>query len=142
MDNIDVVRRIEEAWDSHDEDALDALIAPDFHAHTPGSDLMSPGLEGAKSAHQASMQAMPDRRNTVHDIFGEGDYVVSRVSMDATNTGGLPWVGVPANGNKIHDVGWITIYRLQDGKVVETWAQMEVPKMMQQLGAMPGPAEK
>jgi hypothetical protein len=25
------------------------------------------------------------------------------------------------------------------GKVVETWAQMDIPKMMMQLGAMPGP---
>ena len=40
---------------------------------------------------------------------------------------------------KIEDVGWITIFRLQGGKVEETWAQMEVPKLMTQLGAMPGP---
>ena len=141
MDNIDVVRAIEQAWETHEEGALDSLIAPDFQAHTPGSELMEAGLEGAKNAHRASMQAMPDRRNTVHDIFGEGDFVVSRVSMDATNTGGLPWIGVPANGAKVKGVGWITIYRLQDGKVVETWAQMEVPKLMQQLGAMPGAGE-
>ena len=74
-----------------------------------------------------------------HDIFGQGDHVVSRVSMTATNTGGLPWFGIPANGNRIEDVEWITIFRLQDGKVVETWAQMEVPKLMTQLGAMAGP---
>jgi hypothetical protein len=26
----------------------------------------------------------------------------------------------------------------RDGKIVETWAQMEVAKLLQQLGAVPG----
>ena len=72
------------------------------------------------------------------DIFGEGDFVVSHVRMTGTNSGGLPWFGIPANGRKV-DTDWITIYRLADGKVVETWAQMDIPKMMMQLGAMPAP---
>lgn len=139
MDNVDVIRKVEEAWASHDLDALDEYFADSFQAHTPGSEQLPQGIEGAKMAHQQSLQAFPDRHNTIHDIFGQGDLVVSRVSMSATNTGGLPWFGIPANGNRIEDVGWITIFRLEDGKVVETWAQMEVPKLMTQLGAMPAP---
>ena len=139
MDNVEVVRKVEEAWASHDLDALDPYFAEVWQAHTPGSEQLPPGLEGAKSAHRQSMEAFPDRQNTIHDIFGQGDLVVSRVSMSGTNTGGLPWFGIPANGNRIEDVEWITIFRLQDGKVVETWAQMEIPKLMTQLGAMPGP---
>ena len=73
------------------------------------------------------------------DLFGEGNRGVVRVRMRGINTGGLPWFGIPANGAKV-DVEWITEFRLEDGKVVETWAQMELPTMMQQLGAMPGPA--
>jgi predicted ester cyclase len=142
MDNVDVVRAIEEAWASHDLDALDQYFDEGFQAHTPGSEQMPAGVEGAKMAHRQSMQAFPDRQNTIHDIFGQEDHVVSRVSMSATNTGGLPWFGIPANGNRIEDVEWITIFRLQDGKVVETWAQMEVPKLMTQLGAMAGPGEE
>ena len=139
MDNVEVVRKVEEAWASHDTDALDQYFADDWQAHTPGSDQVGPGLAAAKGAHDQSQQAFPDRHQTSHEIFGQGDLVVSRVSMSATNTGGLPWFGIPANGKRIEDVGWITIYRLQDGKVAETWAQMEIPKMMTQLGAMPGP---
>lgn len=135
--NVDVIRRIEEAWASDDVDALDDLIAADYSPHTPGSDQIPPGLAGAKMAHQQSMQAFPDRRNEVLDIFGEGDLVVAHVRMTGTNSGGLPWLGVPANGAQV-DTDWITIYRLADGKVVETWAQMDIPKMMMQLGAMPG----
>jgi predicted ester cyclase len=138
MDNVAVIRKVEEAWKAHDLDALDELFAPDFQAHTPGSDALPAGVEGAKMAHQSSMQAFPDRQNQIHDIFGEGDLVVSHVSMSGTNTGGLPWFGIPANDAKIQDVNWVTIFRLEDGKVKETWATMEVPKLMSQLGAMPG----
>lgn len=64
--------------------------------------------------------------------------------MTGTNEGGLLWLGFrrtarsPVNGKKV-DMEWITIYRLEGGKVVETRAQMEIPKMMMQLGAMPAP---
>ena len=35
---------------------------------------------------------------------------------------------------------WIQISRHgPDGKIRETWAQMDLPKMMVQLGAMPAP---
>ena len=135
--NVDVVRRIEAAWAESDLDALDDLIAADYTPHTPGSDQIPPGLQGAKMAHQQSMQAFPGRQNEVLDIFGEGDQVVAHVRMTGTNTGGLPWFGIPANDHKV-DTDWITIYRLEGGRVVETWAQMDIPRMMMQLGAMPG----
>jgi predicted ester cyclase len=139
MENVEVIRKVEEAWARLDLDALDQYFADGFQAHTPGSEMLPTGIVGAKMAHEQSRQAFPDRANTIHEIFGQGDLVVSRVSMSATNTGGLPWFGIPVNDKKIEDVGWITIFRLQGGKVEETWAQMEVPKLMTQLGAMPGP---
>jgi len=71
-DNEDLVRRVEEAWDANNLDALDELFAPDFFSHTavPG---MPPGLAGAKLAHQASMSAFPDRKMTIDDLVAAGD---------------------------------------------------------------------
>ena len=137
-DNIDVVRRLEEAYNTQDLDALDELIADDFVAHTPGSDQIPPGREGIKAAHQMSMAAFPDRRVEIEDIFGEGDLVVVRQRMTGTNRGGLPWFGVPANDAKV-DTENIQILRLEGGKVHESWGQINVPKMMVQLGVMPAP---
>ena len=89
-------------------------------------------------AHQASMQAFPDRRTTIEDMIAEGDRVVVRMRMTGTNTGGLPWFGVPANGKKV-DVQWISTYRLADGKAAEHRAVMDVLGLMQQLGVIPAP---
>jgi len=138
MDNLEVVRRIQEAWNANDTATIDQLIAPDFKAHTPGADALPPGVEGAKAANQQSLQSWSDKNVEIQDIFGEGDRVVVRTRMTGKNTGGLPFLGIPANDAKV-DFESISIYRLKDGRVVETWAEIEVPKLMQQLGAMPGP---
>lgn len=130
-----IVRQIEEAWDAGRLDELDALFAPDFIARSsvPG---MPPTLETAKMAHQMSLQSFPDRKTTIEDIIAEGDKVVVRVRMTGTNRGGVPWLGAPANGNKV-DVQWISIYRLANGKVIEHEAQMDLVGLMQQLGVIP-----
>jgi predicted ester cyclase len=136
--NAEVVRAVEAAWQDNDMDAIDRLVAEDFVAHTPGADQLPPGRAGAKAAHEQSLGGMVGRQTTIEDLIAEGDRVVARVRLQATNSGtGFPWFGAPANGNTL-DFEWITEYRLADGKVVETWAQIETVKFMQQLGVMPG----
>jgi predicted ester cyclase len=133
MDNIEVIRRLEEAYGNQDYATVDELLSDDFVAHTPGSEMMPPGREGAKAADMGAHASFGDKKTEILDIFGEGDRVVVHVRMTGTNTGGLPWAGIPANGNKV-DVDWIQISRHDaDGRVVETWAQMDTPKLMMQL---------
>ncbi len=137
-ENEEIVRRIEEAWDRGDLGTLDQHFAPDFVAHSavPG---LPPGIEGAKLAHQAAIQAFPDRRVTMMEIIGSGDLVAVRCRMRGTNQGGLPWLGISANGRSL-EVEWISIYRLSGGRVVEHRAVMDMFGMVQQLGAAPVPA--
>jgi len=137
-DNKEIVRKIEEAWDRNDLGALDRYFAPDFIAHeaVPG---LPPGLEGAKMAHQASLQSFPDRRVSVEDITGDGELVAVRCRLTGTNQGGVAWANVPANNNAV-DVQWISLYRLRDGRVVEHRAVMDLLGLFQQLGAIPAPA--
>jgi len=137
--NIDVVKRLEQAYNARDTDTIRASVAADFVPHTAGSEMMPPGVEGAIAANEGAHATYPDRRTEILEIFGDGDKVVSHVRMTGTNQGGLPWANVPANGNKV-DIDWIQISRHgDDGKIVETWSQMDVATMMQQLGAMQAP---
>ena len=67
------------------------------------------------------------------EMSGEGAW------MTGTNDGDMPFGGIPATGKTV-DVDWIQISRHgDDGVIQETWAQMDLPKMMVQLGAMPAP---
>ena len=137
--NIDVVKRLEQAYHARDTDTIRASLAADFVAHTAGSDMLPPGVEGAIAANEGSFVSFPDKQTEIVEIFGDGDRVVSHVHMTGTNDGGVAWANVPANGKGV-DFDWIQISRHgDDRKIVETWSQMDVATMMQQLGAMQAP---
>ena len=129
----DVVRRLEEAWAANDLATVDQLLAPDLVSHDapPG---MPPGREGARAAHQMAMTSFPDRHMTIEDVLGDGDRVAVRTTLRGTNTGGVPWLGVPPNGRPI-EIESISIYRVANGRVVEHWGQNDVGRLMMQLGA-------
>jgi predicted ester cyclase len=137
--NIGVIERLEDLYHRREYDELADLVRSDLHAHTPGSDQIAQDTQGLIANNENAHSAFPDRKTEILDIFGEGDRVVARIRQTGTNTGGLPWFGVPANGAKV-DFEWVQISRHDDdGKVAETWAQIEIPKLMMQLGAMPAP---
>jgi predicted ester cyclase len=137
--NIDVVRRLEDLYNRRDYAQIGDLVRDDLIAHTPSSDQRPQDNEGLIANNEGAYAGFPDKRTEVLDTFGEGDRVVARIREVGTNTGGLPWLGIPANDAKV-DFEWVQISRHDDdGKVAETWTQMETPKLMMQLGAMPAP---
>ena len=137
--NIELVERLELAYNERDNETVRACLAADFVANTPGAEMVPAGVEGAIAANEGAFSFFSDKRSEILDIFGDGDRVVSHVRMTGTNDGGITWAGVPANGKAI-DTDWIQISRhADDGTIVETWAQMDMPKMMIQVGAMPAP---
>ena len=139
MDNVDVVRRLQAAYEAQDYDTVRELIATDVLTHTPGSEMMPAGVEGCIAADQGTHTFFPDGQTEILDIFGEGDRVVSHIRLTGTNLGGIDWAGIAPNDKKV-DTDWVQITRHDgEGRIVETWAQMDLPKMMMQLGAMPMP---
>lgn len=138
-ENIEAVRRLETAYNAGDNDAVRSIVAEDLVPHTPGSENLPPGVEGAIAANEMGRASFPDKKTEILDIFAEADRVVTRIRFTGTNEGGLQWAGIPANGKKV-DIEHVQISRHDDsGRIVETWAQMDVPKLMVQLGAMPAP---
>jgi predicted ester cyclase len=137
--NIEVVERLERAYNERDYDTVRACVAADFVPHTPGSEGMPPGVEGAIAANEGGFSSFSDKRTEILEIFGDGDRVVSHVRMTGTNDGDIAFGGISSTGKPI-DIDWIQISRhREDGTILETWAQMDTPKMMVQLGAMPAP---
>jgi predicted ester cyclase len=131
------VRAIEEAWNTSNLSSLDGLFAAGYqnHAAMPG---MPRDLETAKMAHGMTMQAFPDRNVELLDIVGEGDTVVIRTRVTGTNTGGAFWFGAPANDRSIDFESW-AMYRLEDGKVAESWGLNDGMSALVQLGTWEPP---
>jgi predicted ester cyclase len=82
--------------------------------------------------------AFPDFKATIEDIVAEGDKVVVRQTFSGTHKG--EFMGVPPTGKSI-SIGVIDIIRVDGGKFVEHWGQMDTTGMIQQLGAIPGPGQ-
>ncbi len=140
-ENIQAIRTLEDAYAAQDYDTVRSMVAADLVAHTPGAEMMPAGVEGAIVANTGTHSFFPDRQVEITDLFGEGDRTVVHMRMTGTNTGApLEWAGLKEATNKPIDTDWIQIARHDDsGRIVETWAQMDMPKMMVQLGAMPAP---
>ena len=131
-ENKTTVRAVEEAWDSGDLDALDQYFADDFDNSQSGMPGLPGGLAGAKMAHGGVMQAFPDRKIEIEDIFGEGDEVFVRTRVTGTNQGGF--LGTPPNGNPF-DIAAVATYRFRDGKIVSHWGLNDGMTLMMQLQA-------
>ena len=132
--NIATVRRLDEAFNRRDYSGLGELLADDFLAINPGSNETT--LDQLQANNEHWFAAFPDKRTDIVEVFGEGDRVVAIIRDRGTNTGGVPWFGVPANGGAM-DMRWIQITRHEaEGRIAEMWAQAEVPKLLMQLGAV------
>jgi len=137
MDNIEVVRTVEDLWNTGKVDELDQYFAEDFNNES-AVPMLPKGLEGAKIAHSMTTQFLPDRNVEIVDIFGDGDKVAVRQRVTFTNTNGVPWLGAPANNAKI-TFEWFGIYTLKKGKIVGHAAAIDGFAFLPQLGVWSPP---
>ena len=128
-------RVVEEGFSQGNLGVIDELVAENFINHDPAAppDLPS-GREGLKELVRYYTSAFPDARVMVEDQIAEGDKVVTRYSARGTHQG--DFAGVPATGKEITVTG-IGIDRIEGGKIVESWNELNQLSMLQQLGAVP-----
>ncbi len=84
--------------------------------------------------------AVPDLSYTVtrftpDDLIGEGDRVVHRVEGHGTHLGEM--FGIAPTGRTL-DWTETHIGRYQDGMLVEHWGQIDVMRILQAVGVVPG----
>jgi predicted ester cyclase len=113
------------------------VLAPGYIAHAPG--LPGPlDLEAWSHFTASFVEAFPDLRLTVEDIFSGGNMVAARVAFRGTHRG--EFQGIPPTGKEVA-FSSIEIDRIVDGKVQEHWFEMDLFGLMQQLGAIPEPED-
>jgi len=132
--NAQVVRAVEDAWNSQDLDALDQYFADDFDNSRSAMPGVPAGLDGAKMVHQGAMKSFPDRNVEIVDLIADDDQVAVHGRVTGTNQGGFELLGAPPNGNPI-DVHFVGIYTLRDGKITSHWGLNDAQALWQQLHA-------
>lgn len=115
---------------------LDEILHPALHTHhlPPNSD-----RAGFIEAVRGFISGFPDITITVHQQYEKGDRVFSYLSWMGTHNG--PFQGIPPTHKKV-TVEFMDIWRIEEGKLRETWVIMDFMGLMVQLGAVPAPAGK
>lgn len=129
-----VSRHDHDVINRHDLSALERDLAPDVvdHAADPGA---RGGVEGAREWLSMVFTAFPDVSASIEDIIAEDDKVVVRKVWHGTHR--APFMGTPPTGKEVSFEG-IVIWRIEDGKLAERWAQIDRLSLTQQLGVVPG----
>jgi predicted ester cyclase len=118
-----VIRRYFEAYNNKNEAIFDEIIAPEYIDHGQSAYMGSPGrgVAGAKNDLKKSLDKLDEFNYVVEAIiaseaypdlvgaYWEGSLTPKSTSSDTQQT------------NKIISYRGVSIYRIQNGKMVETW---------------------
>ncbi|NUT56679.1 MAG: ester cyclase [Thermoleophilia bacterium] len=127
-------RFLEEAFNRGNLDVVDELVAPEFVNHDAALPEPVVGIEATKASIRGYRDAFPDMRMTVELQVAEGEEVVTQWTARGTHQGDL--MGLAATGKQATVTG-ITIDRIVDGRIVESWTNWDTLGLLQQLGAVP-----
>jgi steroid delta-isomerase-like uncharacterized protein len=125
-------RWFEEVWNKGREDAIDEMMAAD----TKGHGLRGPdgkeieGMTAFRSFHKTFRSAFSDIHIKVEETVTEGDRTVARCLVTGTHTGES--LGRPSTGKPVTFHG-MTMARIKDGKIVESWNNFDFMTMYKQL---------
>ena len=104
-------------------------ITPDYVGHLGATRMDAAELERLERAFCA---AFPDARYAVDDLVAEDGRVVLRTTARATHR--REFQGVPRTDRLVEFTG-LVMYRIQDGKIVESWGEIDFLRLMHQLRA-------
>jgi steroid delta-isomerase-like uncharacterized protein len=127
-------------WSTGDFDAADEIYAPDYvnHQHHPGDTEDIHGTEAMKTFATEFREAFPDFHDSIDIQIAEGDMVATRATSRGTHRG--TFMGVEPTNKELSWTG-ITIDRIVEGKIVESWTNWDMMGMMQQLGVVHTPEQ-
>jgi predicted ester cyclase len=127
--NKDLIRRWIAFADQGFRGDFGEFISADYVGHLGGSDMDRAELERLERAFAASF---PDTRRTIEDLRADADRVILRVTERATHRGEFQAI---APTNRQVEFTAIVIYRVQDGRIAESWGEVDFPRLMRQLRA-------
>jgi len=136
-ENKALVHAFNEAVDKRDYNALDELIAEDFHRHSAASpEANATNREEMKVFLRANERTFPDLQTIVVMMAAEEDIVAVYATFTGTMDG--PMGDIPPTGNHVESP-FISFFRIADGKITEMWVEWDNVNFLSQLGLFPMP---
>ena len=132
-DHVKLGHLFAEIVSGHDVSRFDEILALGYVNHNPFAE---PGPEGVKKVFGAIIAGVPRPQGVAEDVFGsaDGTRVVGRYRYVGTHTGNF--LSYPATGNAF-TMRSIDIWRVEDGRFVEHWDELNTLDIFSQVGAVP-----
>lgn len=137
-EGVELIQRFyDEVLSGGDLDNLDDLVTQDVVDHEPFPG-QPDGIEGVRQFAAMMSAAFSDLTATIGPSLESGDLASARVTLRGRHTG--EFMGVPST-DKQFEIESIDIIRVEDGKCAEHWGVTDMIALMQQIGAIPEPAQ-
>jgi predicted ester cyclase len=135
-DVIELARRHDDAFNSHDADGRAAIEAPDIEVVMPGG-IELRGHEQAMEAVRAFWEALPDGTITTNERLAAGDVVVTEGVLAGMHSGTFrtPQGEIPPTGRRV-SLRYATVKRFEDDRLVSEHLYFDQLEFLQQLDAM------
>jgi steroid delta-isomerase-like uncharacterized protein len=131
--NIEVVRRwLDEGWTQGDVAVAADLLTEDFVLHDPVANREVAGRDAEQALITGFRKAIPDLAFTIDDLLADGDGVTIRWTAKGTHDGEL--LGVAPTGRPL-EIRGVDMYRLQEGRIAESWTFWDLPGMLRTITA-------
>lgn len=135
--NKDLIQRFTEATNAADWDAFDELLTKDFVRHCQATaNVQINSRDEFIDLQKSFLASMPDQKITTEMLIAEGDKVAAYATYTGTLTG--PMGEFPATGKSAASK-FITIFRIEEGRIAEIWVEWDNLAMLGQLGLFPPP---
>jgi predicted ester cyclase len=104
-------------------------LAPGYVAHVPAATgpLDLKVLDAWRQFATPFVEAFPDLRLTVEDIFSDGDTVAARVAFRDTHRG--EFQGIPPTDKEVAFSSMV-FNHIVDGRVEENWVEIDLLRLM------------
>lgn len=135
--NRDIQRRmIEDVWGDGELGLIDEFVADDYVEHNTAAPDDIRGPEGYRENVEMVRAAFPDMDVRTENLVAEGERVGYQYTIVGTHEG--PLMGIEPTGKTIEIAG-MGLAQFDDGQLVESWSNVDVLGMMQQLGVVDPP---
>jgi len=137
-EGVELIQRFyDEVISEGNVDKVGELVVDDVvdHERIPGQ---ADGIEGVKQFAETMRSAFSDISATIGPSLESVDLASAHVTLTGRHTG--EFMGVPAT-DKEFEIESIDMIRFADGKCVEHWGVTDLIALMQQIGAIPEPAQ-
>ncbi len=127
---------MEECWNQGKLEMIRELVSRGCAFHDPVFPSLTSGADNLKRHIESCKSSFPDLKFKIDDTIAERNEVV--IHWTARGTHKAQFLGM-APTNRQATVSGTSTYRIEDGKIVEQWADWNLLSLLEQLGVASAP---